>query len=385
MPNSDTSQFDIGYVAESSWGSTPASALQLLRVTGESLGQSLESTISNTLRSDRNVDDVIRTAIQGQGDVNFEMSYGSFDDFLEAGLGGDFSADLAISATTISADGTGETLDGSLTTEFANVEVGQWIKVAGFTETANNGFFRVTAKASDAQITLDANLTTEAAGDTVVITGGMLRNGTTKKSFTLEKQFTDVSEYISLVGMRVATLALNIATGQIVTGTLGFQGKNAAINASSVGTGAATAATTTGVMNAIDHVKNIEWNNDAAAFDIQNIALNITNNLRNQNAVGNLGSIGIGYGTCEVSGSMQAYFADSTLYDEFIAFSERAVSFRLEDTAGNAYIVTLPKIKITANDVAAGGQNQDVFANLQIAAKLDSTTSCAIQIDRFAA
>ena len=385
MANSDTSQFDIGFLAESSWGVTPASALQLLRVTGESLGQSLESTISNTLRSDRNVDDIVRTSIQGQGDINFEMSYGSYDDFLEASLGGDFAADLAISAITISADGSAETLDGSATTEFANVEVGQWIKVAGFTEAANNGFMRVTAKASDAQITVDADLTTEVAGDTVIITGAMLRNGTTKKSFTLEKQFTDISEFISLVGMRAASLALNIATGQIVTGTVGFQGKNAAINAATVGTGAATAATTTGVMNAIDHVKNIEWNNDAASFDIQSIALNITNNLRNQNAVGTLGSVGIGYGTCEVSGSLQAYFADSTLYDDFIAFSERSLSFRLEDTAGNAYIITLPKIKITANDVAAGGQNQDVYANLQIMAKLDSISSCAIQIDKFAA
>jgi hypothetical protein len=55
------------------------------------------------------------------------------------------------------------------------------------------------------------------------------------------------------------------------------------------------------------------------------------------------------------------------------------------DTAGNAYVVTLPSIKFTDSDVLAGGQDQDVLVNMSFEARRDSASDAMIQIDRFPA
>ena len=50
---SDANQVRIGYTAESTFATTPSAALQLVRFTGESLGQQTDTTTSAEIRSDR--------------------------------------------------------------------------------------------------------------------------------------------------------------------------------------------------------------------------------------------------------------------------------------------------------------------------------------------
>lgn len=57
-----------------------------VRFTGESLNFNIENTKTNEIRPDRTETDLIQTSAAGGGDVNFEMSYGSFRDWLQAVL-----------------------------------------------------------------------------------------------------------------------------------------------------------------------------------------------------------------------------------------------------------------------------------------------------------
>jgi len=386
MPNSDSSLAVVGLVEESSWGTTPSSALTLLRITGESLGQQVSTTQSNEINQTRSISDVIRTAVQANGGVNTELSYGNTDALMEGALGSDWAAPLSVSASTISAAQSDNSLNGSATTEFTNVVVGQWVKVAGFTTPGNNGFAKVVSKTNAKIVLSGLTLTDEAEGDAVTVTsGGYLRNGTTKKSYTLEKSFTDVTQFIAFTGMRVDTMELSVGTGNVLTANFTFMGKEGAIAQATVGSGAATPAPTNPVLNAIDNVADFTYGGTSQPFDMTAFTMQVQNNLRSQPAIGSVTPIGVGVGTCTVSGTMNVYFADEDVYEDFVNYATTSLSFRLVDTSGNACIVTMPSFKVTSAQVNAEGLNRDVMAAVSFSAFQSATAGCTIQVDRFPA
>jgi hypothetical protein len=81
----NSSQTRLAYVVESVYGTTPATpTFKEARFTGESMNANIETTTSNEIRADRNVTDVIQTGQNAGGAVDIELSYGSFDDWLES-------------------------------------------------------------------------------------------------------------------------------------------------------------------------------------------------------------------------------------------------------------------------------------------------------------
>lgn len=387
MAFSDSSRSQLAYVKESVWGQTPASALIALRFTGESLNYNVETATSNQIRDDRQVDDLVRTGASATGGFNFEWSFQEYDSLLEGALFSTFSAALAVSAATISADATTKKItDGAAgSTVFSSVQVGQWVKVGGFANAANNGYFKVTAVAANALTFGDATLVTEAAGPTVTVKGSMIRNGTTMSSFTLERQLADVAQYHTYRGMRVGKFSLDAASKAIMTGAFDFIGKDMVVAGATAGTGAQVAATNNPIMNAVTNVQNIMEGGSTSLLAFKEFKFALDNKLRAQDAIGSLAAKGIGAGRAEVTGSLNAYFENSSLYQKYLDGAVSSLSYRTKDDAGNAYIVTLPKVKYTSGQVQAGGNDQDIMANMNWTALRDSTTNCMIQIDKFSA
>lgn len=88
------SRHSMRIVAESAYGTTPANPVfDIIRHTGTTLGLSKESLQSEELRDDRQISDFRHGAYQVGGDINVELSYGSFDKLLEAVLGGTWEVD----------------------------------------------------------------------------------------------------------------------------------------------------------------------------------------------------------------------------------------------------------------------------------------------------
>ena len=85
MANADANRTGLRYVAETTWGTTPATpTMQALRFTGESLDHNVNTVKSNEIRDDRNISDLIAVSMANAGGFNFELSYGTFDDILES-------------------------------------------------------------------------------------------------------------------------------------------------------------------------------------------------------------------------------------------------------------------------------------------------------------
>lgn len=84
----------LRYIREDTFGETPSTGnSQDIRFTGESLSFSLQTETSQEIRSDRQVADLIQVGAETSGDIQFELSFGSFDDFIAAALGGEWVLD----------------------------------------------------------------------------------------------------------------------------------------------------------------------------------------------------------------------------------------------------------------------------------------------------
>lgn len=81
----DTSKTDLAFGVQTN-EVTQQTALNKLRNTGSSLQFTAESVQSQEIRADRNVTDIIRTQSSVSGNIDFELSYATFDAFLEGVL-----------------------------------------------------------------------------------------------------------------------------------------------------------------------------------------------------------------------------------------------------------------------------------------------------------
>lgn len=389
MPISDSARSQLYYLEEVTWGVTPGTALKALRYTGESLNFDIDTTQSKEIRSDRQITDLIRTDAEPGGNINFEMSYGALDELLAGAFFNAWQTVINLTAATFAAasgspDSFTDSGNGFIV---GGLKAGQWIKTSGFTNPNNNGFFQIlTVAAGTITVKGETALVTEVAGAGRNIKGGSLRNGTTLKSFSTEVAFADVTKFKSFTGMRVNTLALNMNVGEILTGVLGLMGKNMVLGNATIGTGAPIAAPTNDVLNAVTNVPYIMEGGALFTGKLKDFSINLNNNLRQQKAVGTLGNVGIGTGRAVVTGKLTAYFegAANDFYSKYLVGTETSLSFRISDAAGNPYVLTLPRVKLTKGELTAGAADQDIVASIDFQALRHPTYDMTIQLDRFA-
>lgn len=380
---SDSSRVQLAGIEEVTWGETPASALAAIRYTTENLGHRKETTRSEEVRSDRQTTDIVEVGQNADGGFDFEASAGAHDPYLQGLMNEDFTTDSAFSATTVDA-AAGDNSFNDSGTNFPVLAVGQWIRVAGFVNAANNGWHEVVSSTTAKIVVAGVVLVTEAVGPTVSITDSTIANGTTKKSFTLEKFFSDVTQYMAITGARIDTLSLSIASRQKVTGTFGTMGKSGGLAGTTAGTGVYTAAPTAPVLNASTNVARLFEGGAAlgAGIFVQSLELEFTNNQRIVDGVGQGDAVDIGVGRFNVTGSMSALFANEVLYNKYVNHNDTAINTAVEDVLGNGYMISLPSIYYTNGDVTGVGNDDEVTVDLDFEARMHPTQGIMARLDR---
>lgn len=97
----DSNRHALSYIAESTYGTTPATpTLQQLRNTGCTLAITKDAVLSDEARSDRQIAELRHGNRQCGGEISGELSYGTYDDLLEAVLGGTWTSDVLKAGTT---------------------------------------------------------------------------------------------------------------------------------------------------------------------------------------------------------------------------------------------------------------------------------------------
>ena len=386
MSIGSSNRMALRYVKETTFGQTPSNpTLKNLRMTGEGLNYNISNITSEEIRDDRQTADLIQTGADASGDINFEFSFGTYDDFIEAVFASAFSTPLSFSGTDIAAN-SGSNQFTSSTTDLSSAAVGQWIKVGGFTNTAINGYYKVTASTTTSITVVAGSIpASESAGATVSIDGSMIRNGTDLKSMTLQKHFQDLQTpvYMNFAGARIGSMNLSIANKQILTGSFSTMALDMTTSTSQITGATVSQATTTTPMNSVNNVASIYEDDAISNAFFNSMSVNINNNLRAQDAIGNIGHIGIALSRLDISGDISIYFEDLTQYNKYRNAQSFSLSSVFEDDAGNAYILTLPAIKFDTGKVVSGSLDQDVMFDASWKAILDPTTNCMVQMDRF--
>lgn len=396
---SDANAVNIAFVAESTFGEVPSGppTLQDLRFTSDNFKLNTATTVSNEVRSDRQITDFVRTNLSAAGDLNWELSYGTYDTFWQAFLlSSGWSSPVTVTASTISIESIATSSSSNPKVKdsangFGSVNLHQWIKITGAGTSTNNVVAKVVAKASNGEIDIapansGGDMTDEAAGSSITVTqGGQIVNGTTFQSFAIEKEYTDLANTFDVfTGMTIDTMSLTVTPEAILNGTFGFQGKNLdPDNTATVGDGSNTAASTTEVMNAVDNVTAVLEN--LGSYDITELVVNGANNLRQRLIVGELGPQSMGTGRINVSGNVNTYMDlnSRVQFQKYANFTTTAIAFVMTDDAGNVYVMDLPAVKYGDGETPTEGINTDVMVNLSFQAFRNSTENVTMRMVRF--
>lgn len=371
------------YLAEVTLGTTPAAALTKMTVVSSSIDANISTTVSNQINPNRYETDLIQTEASTAGDIGIEWQYGAYDPFIESALGGTFSTLFNLTATDISAANADSSFN-SVAAAFntSTILPGHWINVTGFTDPANNGLFLVVS-VTTAKIVVAATLVTEAAGDSVTIKSRSVRNGTTRKSFTIEKEFVDTTPTMFAIhrGMVVNTMNINSATGSIVNGSFGFSGLTTDYETATSGTGAAIAAVTNEVFSPVAGVGTIyEGGTALTGACVRSINLTTTNNLRMTTCLGQLYPTNVNLGTLSATGTIELYLADKTLLDKFVDGTYTSLSYSFDDVEGNKFVIYMPRVKYSTGTISGISKGSDAMVSLGFTSIDSDTDGFGIQI-----
>lgn len=400
MAFAESNQVSWRYIAEVTFGTTPGTPTmkEVLRVSGEINGVN-DTVVSNSVRSDRMRQGNFLVGQHVEGNLECELAYGQYDDLIEAVLCGTWSSAATITATTISAATSDDSFNDSGTAFVSSgFLAGMYVLVSGFTDPANNGIFRILAVTSgkltlSAKITLatgaweaSPNLTLEAAGNSVTIkTAGMLRNGTTARSFTWEQAHADVSQFFQFRGVRHGDMQLEIAAKSLAKLTFpGLMGKSFTRTTSTIAS-AVTATNSNLAFNTSSNIVGLSEGGSAFTDAISKLSFGVKNNLQMIDAVANLTPPGIQYGVQDLTGELEVYFgsAGSTaIWDKFAANTQTSMTFVMTNAASPVYyIVTIPAYCYSGGNVPAGGLSGLVMAKFPFVA-YKGADGYQIQIDK---
>lgn len=390
MPLASTSKTQMAYVEETTFGVTPVAGDPLkLRMTGESLNYDIQSESSAEINDTRQTSDSVHVGATAQGGINLELSYREYDPFLESLLAGSFAAlgvdgVIAVAAATFN---TGANTIACTVTEFAGIVDGQWISVLGAAAGTNVGVYRV-AIATDSLLTLDTDTPLSADIGPVVcdVTASRLSNGVEAlRSFSLEKNFSDVTQFFLYKGMSPSKLSLSFDTGALLKGALDFMGAKGDRAAVTFMPSAPGASQSFGIMNAVTGVGTILLDEEILANTyIKSAKIDIDAKLRGQDAIANLGNVGLGQGTFEIGGTLEMYLADGAIYDKALANTSVDIQIPVYDVAGNGYAFIFKNVKFGVPTVQAGAKDADVMLSVPFKAIApDTSVDKMIIIDRF--
>jgi hypothetical protein len=185
------------------------------------------------------------------------------------------------------------------------------------------------------------------SADTLTVANDSIKNGVTLNQFSIEKGFADVPFYQVFSGMAVNTFTLNLQGNSPVTAAIDF-----------MGTGY-TQGTTTLDPAPIDAVQGGLFDSytgeikegGVTVADVMSLTLSINNNLTPAFVLFNENVAEIIDGRCNVEGTVQLYFQDSTIYNKFANDTESSLEFTLKSNATDGYTFKLPRIKYTSADL----------------------------------
>lgn len=365
----------MSYGIEAAWGVKPAIAFQLLRMTGETMALNRTRQRPLEINITREAAASVTTQEAASGAINFAFSYGTYDDLFAIGLGNEFTTPLAINGVAgdiILTNNTATqcTVTSGTAGKFTLVVAGTYIRLKGFTNAANNGWWYVSTSAALTIVLISNRLsvTETPAGTAAGIRGSTCVNGTEFRSFYLQKKLSSIL-YLNYPGAYISGFSLQGQLGQFFSGSFNIMAKDEIPLTAEGSTGAALVAPGGKVINPVSGYMYTLLNQAAAGAVIDQISMTVANTgAAGEYGLGSAGAQGMLAGYLEASGSFRAYFPDFTLYTLFDQETVRNITFLMQDANTDAYAIQFMAATLSDGKINAGGPGQPVYATYQFSA-----------------
>ena len=389
---SSSNSVRLAFIEETTYGETPAAGnFSTARFTSESLSGTPNTVESQQIRTDRLSSGQVLVGLGVQGTMNFELAKESaIDSFMESAMHSAWdvvatdTVDLSINATLKRIT----RASGSF-----SLAVGDFITLSGFVDPANNVQVMVKALISATVIEyVGPTLATEVGTGTALKRADKLSVGTTKKSFSIEKAFLDLTDKaIIYKGMIASNMDLNFSYGQLATGSFQFSGNSHAtadaaaefITDGRTIDAPATSQTLNGSVDMPFLASSALGALSTSGFDLQSVALSLNNNLTAQNIIGEMAPINYSSGTAQIQLTLSAYVTDAmwSVLGKKITQEAFSLAFQVKNADG-WYAFYIPSAQITFDDPASGGQNQDIVISMTGTAKVGANGESSLTVYR---
>lgn len=384
----------VAFVPESVYGQTPTGVnYNQARFTSDSLSGSPETTESQQIRVDRLSSGQIATGLTVGGGLNFELAKESAVDAILESVMFSTWVDSAAVAVDLTIDNTAKTITRASGDFNSDVAVGDIVSLTGFSDSRNNVQVLVAQIVSATVIRYVGAKTMqdEIGVGTSFEVADKISIGTTKKSFTMEKAFLDLTnKAINYRGMIASGMSLNVAYGKIVTGSFSFQGNDyqpveAAVDFATNGETINPAATTNSMNGSIDmpFLALEDTQLDETTFCIQSVEMSLNNNLTAQTCIGKAAPDNYSEGTAQIEVSLTAYLANENwqLLAKKLSQESFALGFQIKNGDGY-YGFYFPAVQVSFDDPASAGINTDVLISMTGTAKVGANGESSLTIYR---
>jgi hypothetical protein len=387
----------VTFIPETVLGETPASGnFSTARFISESLSGTPETTESAQIRTDRLSSGQVVTGLTVGGELSFEVAKeAQLESFIESAMLSTFGTVAAVTVD-IDIDATAKTLERASGDFSSDLAVGDFITLIGFTAPANNTQIMVAEIVSATVIRfVGPDTIVDEVGGTGYRRLDKIGIGTTKKSFSIQKSFEDLTtKAIIYKGMLVNSMNLNISYGEIVNGSFGFNGTQYSVvsQAADFITNLRTVnapATTQSLNGSIDMpfiASSAVGDLEEAEFCIQSAEITLDNNMIAQTCIGEAAPKDYSPGTAAVGISLTAYLSNDNwdVIAKKLTQTPFSLGFIIKNDDG-LYAFYMPSIQVSFEDPASGGANQDVFLNMTGTAKVGDNGESSLYIYRLPA
>ena len=372
-----------------------ASGGQILRRVASTLALTKDTYQSNEIRSDRQIADFRHGVKRVAGNISGELSPLTYAALFQASLRSTWVAAVSVDQsvlTSVAADNTASTFTfGGGNPVTAGLHTGMGIRFTGLTEPLNNGVNYIITGFSGTGNTVMAvsPAPTTMAADTsfsVSTAGGTLSipsTGHVSRKCAVEIYNSDVDIARLFTECRVGGFNIQLPASGIATCDFEFTGRNMELYsaASAPFFTAPTAATTTGLMAAVNGLLRVAGKNVAIVT-----GLNLKHNLpmTADPVVGSNLVPEIFQGRSDVTGDMTAFFDDATLINDFINETEIEIMAYLttKSTTGSpAMSFYLPRVKLGGANLATQGEGGQIITLPFQALKYETTATSTSGID----
>lgn len=211
----------------------------------------------------------------------------------------------------------------------------------------------------------------------------VLKSGTTRRSFSLQRQFGDLSspEYHTYKGCEFNSMAISVSPNAMVTTTFGVVGKDLALSTTQI-TGA-TLGTDVGNSPFDSFTGSISEGGSSIAT-VTSIEFTLENGIEPLFSVGSQTTNRPSIGRSRVTGTLTTYFESKALYEKFLNETTSSITLTLTDLDGNDYEFDFSNVKYNSGQPDVSGEGTITIA-MDFVALYDDTDASQIKITRTAA